>query len=151
MNLAVKIVHEYRISKRRFDAAVSAVELLSAEQRKELIAVLLEKLEFETRTPRDSGPSASPAEPVQRQRAVRAPVNRGARRREMKTDRAEALVRERPGLTSQEIGAVIQQARPAADSTLRQVQLRRGSIERRDGRWYPKTPPNGGGPPPTAN
>ncbi|MBK7581128.1 MAG: hypothetical protein IPI67_13050 [Myxococcales bacterium] len=151
MGQADKIVHEYRVSKRRFDAAVSAVDLLSAEQRTELIAVLLERLESETRTPRASGPSAAPAEPVQRRRVVRAPTRGGTRRKNMKTDRAEALVRERPGLTSQEIGEVIQQARPAADSTLRQVQARRGSIERRDGRWYPVTPPNGGGPPPTAN
>lgn len=151
MGQADKIVHEYRVAKRRFDAAVSAVDLLSAEQRTELIAVLLERLESESRAPRVSGTSAAPTESVQRRRVVRASTRGGTGRKDMKTDRAEALVREHPGLTSQEIGEVIQQARPAADSTLRQVQLRRKTIERRDGRWYPVTPPSGGGPPPTAN
>lgn len=143
MSAVDRIMHEYRVSKRRFDAVISAVEVLSTEQRKELVAVLLEGLE-------GAAKGTGPVEPVQRRRPARVPPN-GAPPRARKTDRAEAVVRERPGLTSQEIGVIIQQARPAADSTLRQVETRRGTIERRDGRWYPVTPPNGGGPPPSAN
>lgn len=137
MGTADKIVHEYRVSKRRFDAAISAVELLSVEQRKQLVAVLLERL--------DTGAcrAAAPSKPASHRPAV----TRGPKG--WKTDQAEALVRERPGMTSAEIGALIQQARPAADSTLRQVQERRGSVERREGRWYPVTKP--GGSPPSSN
>lgn len=130
MGAADRILHEYRVSKRRFDAAIAAIELLSAEQRMQLVATLLDRFE---RTPNANG-TTTPSELVPR------------RPKRKKTDIAEALVHERPGISSAEVGAVIAQNRSAADCTLRSIEKRRGTVQRRDGRWYPV---NNGGSAPT--
>lgn len=134
MSSADRIIHEFRTRKRRFDAAVSAIELLTIEQRKELIVVLLDRVESVTVR------EASTASPARN-------LVRGAK--QTKTNLAEALVLERPGMSTAEIVPLIKQDRAAADCTLRQVAKRRGTIERRDGRWYPTKP--SGGSNPTAN
>ena len=138
------------MSKRRFDAAISAVELLTTEQHKELITLLVDRVASGTRNSGVAGPSP---EPVRRRRVGHAPTNGDAPRRN-KTDLAEALVLERPGLSSAEVGTLINQARPAADCTLRSIARRRRTIERREGRWYPVSPTgpvNPGGSTPAAN
>src|SRR5262249_19892562 len=74
-------------------------------------------------------------------RKKRSPPKRslGGEKPARKTDLAEALVGTRPGLNSAQIGDLIGQGRAAADSTLRQVEAVRGTIERHhdDYRWYP--------------
>jgi hypothetical protein len=141
MSGAERIIQECRVRKRRFDAAVSAVELLSTEQRKDLIAVLVDRVESETRAPSVNGPSVTPPSELVRRRP--APTN-GKTQRRNKTDIAEALVRERPGISSAEVGVLIDQNRAAADCTLRSIVKRRGTIQRRDGGWHPVT--TGGSP-----
>jgi hypothetical protein len=56
-----------------------------------------------------------------------------------KTDQAEELVRTRPGITTKEIAAHIEQSPRTAGSTLAQLAKNRGSISSKDGAWYPVT------------
>jgi hypothetical protein len=55
-----------------------------------------------------------------------------------KTDLAEAFVLARPeGASIPEIAAHIRQNERTADNTMRHVRETRGTVERREGRWYP--------------
>ncbi len=55
-----------------------------------------------------------------------------------KTDAVEAFVAAHPeGVTIAEVAAHVSQKDATADSTLRHVRGTRGTVERREGRWYP--------------
>jgi hypothetical protein len=78
-----------------------------------------------------SEPSPAPSRPAS---AVLASVTEPKR---SKTDQAEELVRTRPGITTKEIAAHIEQSPRTAGSTLAQLAKNRGSIRSKDGAWYP--------------
>lgn len=65
-------------------------------------------------------------------------ARRGPSRNVRKTDAAEAFVQEHlEGVTTAQVASRIDQSERTADSTLRHVSNSRGTIERREGRWYP--------------
>ena len=56
-----------------------------------------------------------------------------------KTDLAEDLVRSQPGITTKQIASMIGQSAKVAGTTLHSIKEKRGSVENRNGGWYPVT------------
>lgn len=111
--------------KQRRNAALEAVRALPPQDRREVIAELIE-LERQ-------------AEPVPaKHRVVPQPAKTPAVKGQTFTDKAEAYVLGYPeGVDTAAVARAIGQDVSAVDGTLRQVMSKRGTIKRDRGRWWP--------------
>lgn len=125
MSLVNQIVQQAREKKARREAAIAAVMGLPLDERRDVLADLIMLAEAEE-------------QPVTAPKPQEPPTSASAgQKRRTYVDRAEALILASPnGLTTTEIARAIGQAPTNADGTLRQL-LKRGTVERRDGKWYP--------------
>jgi hypothetical protein len=114
------------------EAARSAFAALDSSERRELFAEFAEMVMADEAAP--NKPTAPEAVPASIQVAVASPTNGGVM---SKIDRAEQLVMAQPGISSREVGTIIGQTPSTAGSTLSQLAERRGTVENRNGGWYP--------------
>lgn len=113
------MVRAGRERKARMALALAAFKALSTDERSELLAELFPEVEAEGDTPTASSTPTRPEGSF--------------------ADRAEALVLRSPhGLTTKEVADGIGQAVASCDGTLRLL-VKRGTIERRDNKWWPLT------------
>lgn len=141
-----QIVQERKQRKERRLALIASVRALPREDRQEVLAELhaLEEADADADAKRVvlvSVPVPVRVEPV----SLAPPVEPESQvtSKKAKTgsyvDQAEKLVLASPnGITTADVGKLIGQKTANADGTLRQVADTRGTIERVDGKWWPK-------------
>lgn len=114
------------------EAARAAFAALDSGERREMLAEFVEMVMADEAAPK--APAAAPSAPAAPPVSVASPANGETMR---KIDKAEQLVMANPGISSREVGARIGQTPSTAGSTLSQLADRRGTVENRNGGWYP--------------
>lgn len=141
-----QVLEKQRVAQRRITAIFSEVDLLNEEQRARVFMLLCDRVEADANGGALAAGRAAPlgvAAHTHSKRFSAKPSVLGSKG-ERKTDLAQAAVVKQPGIRTVQVAEHTGQSRAAADSTLRDVERRRGTIEHRDGRWYPVT--DGGSP-----
>ncbi len=123
-----QLLQQAQSRKQLRDAARAAFAALTSGERRDLFAEFAEMVMADT--------SAQP-EPTTSASSPMAPVASTVTVARSKIDRAEQLVMAHPGITSREVGERIDQTPSTAGSTLSQLAERRGTVENRNGGWYP--------------
>jgi hypothetical protein len=124
-----QLLQQAQSRKQLRDAARAAFTALNSGERRDLFAEFAEMVMADTSAqPEPTTSPASEAAPI----AQASPTVARS-----KIDRAEQLVMAHPGITSREVGERIDQTPSTAGSTLSQLADRRGTVENRNGGWYP--------------
>lgn len=146
MRVVDQILREQRERDRRYETAKAAIAELSSEQQQRLLTELIQAVESGgqprkragavPKRGRRSAPESSPVHVVSE--SVKANANASGEPSAY-VDKAEAYVAQHEGPTTAEVATGIGQSRQAADGTLRHLARSRGTVERREGRWWPVT------------
>lgn len=129
-----RIIQNAKERKARRDTAIAAFRSLPVEDRQEVLAELIGLVEEDA-----SQDAPHPAEPQQTPQTTAEPDD--AAEKGTFTDKGEAFVLQHPeGVTTRQVATAIGQKVESVDGTLRSVVKYRGTIERRDGKWWPKSP-----------
>jgi hypothetical protein len=135
MRVVEQILRADQERERKYKAAMDAVSAMERAERQRLLAELIRQVENE---------QAGNAVPVM------APITRASRKpsaapslqadgRASFVQRAETHIASNPGCTTDEVSQAIGQNRHAAYGTLRHLARSRGTVELRDGKWWPKS------------
>jgi hypothetical protein len=136
-----QLLQQAQSRKQLRDAARAAFAALNSGERRDLFAEFAEMVMADTSA--QSAPMTSPASPASESVPIAQASSTAAR---SKIDKAEQLVMAHPGITSREVGERIDQTPSTAASTLSQLAERRGTVENRNGGWYPVPKKRGKGP-----
>jgi hypothetical protein len=129
-----RIIQNAKERKARRDTAIAAFKALPAEDRHEVLAELIGLVEA------DAGDDPPDANEAQQPPQTPARASEGPETATF-TDKGEAFVLQHPeGVTTRQVATAIGQKVESVDGTLRSVVKYRGTIERRDGKWWPKSP-----------